>query len=89
MKIYKWLLAALCAAQIRFWFPTRSFLLKLFVYQNASLFSVRSHFLDILLKACCFLCNKLVSKCYTVQQCKCKHCFKIHEYVFLRMLNKV
>lgn len=88
MKIYKWLLAALSTVQLHFWFPTSSFLLKLFVsafvYQCASLLSVGSCFLDIQLKACCFLCNKHVSKCYTVQQCECKHCFKIHMNMYFK-----
>lgn len=73
--------SSLQALQLCFCFHIRSLLLKLFisafVYQCASLFSVGSCFLDIQLKACCFLCNELVSKCYTVQQCKCKYCFKI------------
>ena len=65
MRIYKLLLAARCAVQLLFWFPTSPFLLKLFdsafVYQCASLFSVVSCFLDIRLKAFCFLCNKHLS----------------------------
>lgn len=64
----KLLLVARCAVQATLLLshqPFSPFLLKLinrvFVYQCASLFSVVSCFLDIRLKAFCFLCNKHLS----------------------------